>query len=103
MDRIQVVLDARRGRVHSGVVERVGDRVRLVGEPHAVDLDEFRATAPVLADPQLVDTLHGFDGRPATPLEEPTAEWLFDPGLSPRGAAPDDLEPLYLMGTYADD
>ncbi len=105
--RLQVVLDARRGRVHTGIVELRSGCARLVGEPRAEEIASFRAEAPLLIEPALADSLAAREDAAEPPdltmLTEPAAALLFDPRLQPRIADVQGIEPLYLMGTYADD
>ena len=119
--RLQVVLDARRGRVHTALLELQDGAVRCVEPPRAEAVDVFAPRARLLAETSALEAL-GMASTDSTPeraakaenageraahgttvLAEPSAEWLFDPALQPLDTAPDDLEPLYLMGTYADD
>jgi tRNA threonylcarbamoyladenosine biosynthesis protein TsaB len=98
---VRPLLDARRGRVHQARVV-LRDTVHLDGEPAALPLERLGAAlAPgelLLAEPALAARL----GVTAAPLPEVSGRDLFDPRLAPRPRAPEDVEPLYLMGSYAE-
>lgn len=101
---VRPVLDARRGRAHTARIERREGRVVLATAPIAVPVGELsglvRADEAVLLAPTLRDALAPV--QPAGPLPEASAADLFDPALDAGPIAADELEPLYLMGTYAE-
>jgi tRNA threonylcarbamoyl adenosine modification protein YeaZ len=98
--RIRPVLDARRNRFHHALVELAGG-VRLVEPPRAVSYEELLASVgsqeALLAEKALQPMLS------ATVTTVPfTAELLFDDALRFSSRSGDQLEPLYLMGSYAE-
>ena len=105
---IRPVLDARRNRFHHGLVglQPPGEpRATLLEQPRATSLDELAAAIrpdqQILAAPDLRRYLAG---KLAANPSEPAcydATLLFDPLLAPRPASA-ELEPLYLMGSYAE-
>lgn len=111
---IVVVLDARRERFHTARLALVDDRVSLVTEPAALDLDALvtacsessgRPTTiltqdSVLADEDLAARLHRTASVQPLPGLHPAQ--LFHPTLPTAPCTVADLSPLYLMATYAD-
>lgn len=109
---VRVILDARRQRFHHAAV-RLEERLVLVGSPAAVPREQLVASIgerEVLlieeaVRPQIESvatdqkcTVMAIDaaGRPSM------AELLLHPLLAPRATSPAELEPLYLMGSYAE-
>ncbi len=105
---LRPVLDARRGRCHTAALTVAAGRLRLRGEPAALTLDELTAAIGpddlLLAAPPLHATL-----APALPAgarlqaaPAVDATMLFAASLQPAEPVPSAIEPLYLMGSYAD-
>lgn len=109
-ETVHVLLDARRGRWHAQALRVTADRVEPVGQPQAVPPAEaiagLASGSVVVADAAMQATLsataHERGLRVLAP-EPVDASMLFDPRLRLEPCAAPDLEPLYLMGTYADD
>ncbi len=110
---VRVVLDARRQRFHSARVELSGDgedrRIQLADTPIAVGTRELsaliRTDEVVMADPALQAQLSAelaLVGIRWVPPESFDAHLLFATELRPRTADIETLEPLYLMGSYAE-
>ncbi len=105
--RLRPVLDARRKRFHHALVgvDKDRDVAVLLEQPRATSLGEL--IAAVQPDEQIVcaEQLWPLLAKGlATSRIEPTrhdAALLFDPWLAPRPAGA-GLEPLYLMGSYAE-
>jgi len=101
---IRPILDARRGRAYTGRVERSGTGARLAGPPLAVPVGEVAGL--VLPDETVLiaPAQRGWLPDDVAVHEPPlvTAKLLFDPALDSRPVEADALEPLYLMGSYAE-
>lgn len=109
-ETVHALLDARRGRWHMQALRVTAGRVEPVDQPRAVPPAEalagLTAGSVVVADAAMHAALEPTAcerGLRVLAPEPVDATLLFDPRLrlEPRAAA--DLEPLYLMGTYADD
>jgi len=108
--RLRPLLDARRGRVHCGTVQLDAGMLRHLVPPAAVPFD---AVVPTIAPGDRFVTTHELAARcgellrtrGATVSIAPTitAESLFATRLPLVACEPQQLEPRYLMGTYADD
>lgn len=105
---IRPVLDARRNRFHHAAV-RLSESARLISEPRATELAElFESIQPgetLLAAEPLHATLSERTSGDDLSIVEPLhfdAGLLFDSRLALREANVDELEPLYLMGSYAE-
>lgn len=107
---VHVLLDARRGRWHAQTLRIEDQRVVPASQPQALPpadiLAGLTAGCVVLADPGLHQALAQVAAERRLRLVAPKPVegiTLFDArlGLEPCAAA--DLEPLYLMGTYADE
>ena len=105
--RVRVMLDARRGRYHTALYEVAGDQPRECEAARAVATAEAKA---LLADvdmlavvPGLVDGLDAawLQGVEVAVVREVRAPELFE--APSRIAAIDDLEPRYLMASYAEE
>lgn len=101
---LRPVLDARRGRAYSARVELLDGRVRLAQAPLALPVaelpDSVRPDETVLLDPAHHAWLPATaDLRPPVPY---TARDLFASSLPGVAIEVDALEPLYLMGSYAE-
>lgn len=100
----RIGLDARRGRVHTAVIEHATP-IRLLEPPHAITIEDFLTTIDpaqtLVLDPSLQPSLQSL---PRPPLPTPTygARDLFHPSVQTEPITPTDLEPHYLMGSYAD-
>ena len=101
---IRPVLDARRERVHTARLEFTNAGLTLTSPPVAIPLtacqqaiaaDEFVLVAPTLAAVFVAPS--GTDRLPLIRGSD-----LFDPALACGDIDADALEPLYLMGTYAE-
>jgi tRNA threonylcarbamoyl adenosine modification protein YeaZ len=103
---LRPLLDARRGRAHTARVELRGGRVVLASTPAAVAVAACPAlVAPdevVLAAPEFLAALPPLPAQAARPLPPIAAGDLFHRWLPCAEVAVDALEPLYLMGTYAE-
>lgn len=109
-EHVHVLLDARRGRWHAAHLRVTGDSVCTVDAPHALPpahvLTSLTENSVVVADPAmheaLATTARERNLRVLAP--EPVDAWmLFDMRLALLHREPAELEPLYLMGTYADE
>ena len=103
---LRPVLDARRNRFHHASIKLDHSAV-TVDPPRATSKEELLAAiAPgevVLADPKLHELLRGIADRASLVPHQPwDAALLFDGRLVCAQAAEEDLEPLYLMGSYAE-
>jgi len=106
---IACVLDARRERFHLARFAP-GERIATLAAPRALSLPEIVSRLQegdrVLADASALQALRAL-ALPAQvavlPAPEVTAEDLFDSRLELVTQAAHELEPLYLMGTYAED
>ncbi|MCA8941743.1 MAG: tRNA (adenosine(37)-N6)-threonylcarbamoyltransferase complex dimerization subunit type 1 TsaB [Planctomycetes bacterium] len=101
---IRVGLDARRGRVHTTRVA-AADRIELLEAPRAIPVDEFIALLgvdePVIVESSLRE--HVVSARATmSPFPEYDATTLLSPRIAPTAITRAELEPLYLMGSYAD-
>ncbi|MEZ5962992.1 MAG: tRNA (adenosine(37)-N6)-threonylcarbamoyltransferase complex dimerization subunit type 1 TsaB [Planctomycetota bacterium] len=101
---LRPILDARRGRAYTGRVERHGGVVCLAGAPVAAPVGDLPALhghdETALLDP---------DRRAWLPAQTPvlaplpySARDLFDAALPGEATSAETLEPLYLMGSYAE-
>ena len=107
--RIRLVLDARRNRLHHATI-RIGSEVERITKPTAEPIDEvvrgLGDDEVILAEANLLDTLrpHAKGDVVTIPdgMKSDLSRWLLDPRIRLQEAATGDLEPLYLMGTYAD-
>jgi len=106
-DRVRPVLDARRQRYHHALVAT--DGLQVLEAPSAVGLDELRdriqANEVLLAAEPLHETLATTVlDRGAKLIAPPpwNAKLLFDDRLDLTATESADLEPLYLMGSYAE-
>ncbi len=105
--RVRPVLDARRKRFHHALVGTDPDRnvAVLLEQPRATSLQELAAA--VQPDEQIVcveDLWPQLAGKVVARWIEPArhdATLLFDPLIAPRPAGA-GIEPLYLMGSYAE-
>ena len=108
--RIRPLLDARRERVHTATLRRDGSGVlEVVEAPRAVPLAEVLASVtrddlfvvPAATPPSFAAALRGagVDVRSATGV---TAADLFASSLRMLPSSFADLEPRYLMGSYAE-
>jgi len=107
---VRPILDARRARFHHAAIQ-LEDRVALMEPPAAVSLEDLshaiNGDDALLVEPSVleqVEAIAAARGCTVRTLERDRdlAGLLLDPRLAPRRAEPADLEPLYLMGTYAD-
>lgn len=110
-ERVRVALDARRDRVHTGLLHRdESGRVVVLEAPHALETAEFQALLSagdcdrVLGDPSLTWLADATDkaGLRLSPIPSYSARTLFDRAVTTRETSLDELEPLYLMGSYAE-
>lgn len=106
-DRVRPVLDARRQRYHHALVAT--EDLRLLEAPAAVPLDvllgRVQPDEVILATTALHDALGAAVSDRGARLIEPSpwnAALMFDELLILRETASEDLEPLYLMGSYAE-
>ncbi|MCC6673184.1 MAG: tRNA (adenosine(37)-N6)-threonylcarbamoyltransferase complex dimerization subunit type 1 TsaB [Planctomycetes bacterium] len=99
-----VALDARRDAVHLARL-RGGTHIEVVGTPRAVRWHEApQALAPdaaIVADTSILERIRTLAPR-ATSAAPFQAEQLFAAALRPRLVEPAAVEPLYLMGSYAE-
>ena len=110
--KVLIVLDARRGRWHHAWVS-IDEGIRLDTAPTSAPVDEVLAELQtriersgdieIISDPSLHARLAEVLGararlRPIQPVDGVT---MFDDRLQPR-ATEANLEPLYLMGSYAE-
>ncbi len=103
---VRLVLDARRHRFHHAVVgQAAGPKATLLEQPRASTLEELVAAMGPGEQVVCAAELHPHLAEVITdsPIEPAPrdAALLFDPLLDPR-AAGTELEPLYLMGSYAE-
>lgn len=100
------LLDARRDRWHHALLH-AGTRLELRSEPRAETIAELQdcvdGDETLVCDAAAANTLAAaLPGRRILPLPGYDAAWLFDPRLGLRAVPPAELEPLYLMGSYAE-
>lgn len=108
--RLRPLLDARRERFHLGCLARgTGDHLQQLEEPRAIAwLDVLASLRPgdLVVTPPLLATARGDELRAAGASVHSavgvTARDLFRPELLLRAHATEDLEPRYLMGSYAE-
>jgi tRNA threonylcarbamoyl adenosine modification protein YeaZ len=105
-DRIRPVLVARRARYHTASLV-LGQTIDLVEPPRALDAARLVAAVGahdlVLAEAGLVEELgRTTRARRVGTVPAYSAEMLFDSRIAPRPAELEDLDPLYLMGSYAE-
>lgn len=108
--RLRPLLDARRGRVHGATVMLDAGQLHHVGEPAATPFEAFVATVEhgdrVVTTQQLAarfgDSLRA-RGAAVVVADRITAEQLFAAHLPLEACTHRQLEPRYLMGSYADD
>lgn len=104
---LRAVLDARRGRLHHARLE-LGTCVTLCGPPRADTpaalAQSLQPDEVVLGEPGIESLLQGLLPASARflPLPEPTAELLLAGTIGLREGVPQAVEPLYLMGSYAE-
>lgn len=107
---LRPVLDARRKRFHHAAV-RLEDKVVLAEPLAAVEfealVDSIGDDDVLLVEESILPQLETIAAqRPCTIMaldaDRALAELLLDPRLAPRMASAEELEPLYLMGSYAD-
>jgi len=108
---VRPVLDARRSRFHHAAV-RIEEHVALTEPPAAVPLeallDAIGDRDVLLVDAKvrthLEDAVKAREGVTLVQDEDQrlAPELLFHPLLAPRITPAEGLEPLYLMGSYAD-
>ncbi|MCK5944753.1 MAG: tRNA (adenosine(37)-N6)-threonylcarbamoyltransferase complex dimerization subunit type 1 TsaB [Planctomycetes bacterium] len=108
--RVRSLLDARRGRLHTAVHELRGGVVVEVEAPNAAAVDEVLARVDgddfVVAPAAFARELGGsLDGRCRELIGASglSAAALLADGLPRFAAASADLEPRYLMASYAED
>lgn len=106
-DRIRPILDARRQRYHHALI--AGDTLQTLQAPAAVEMAELLKSVQeqevLLAASSIHDDLQDLvTNRQARLVEPPqwNAALMFDQSLTLSAAASEDLEPLYLMGSYAE-
>ena len=108
--RLRPLLDARRGRVHCATVQLDAGRLGHVVQPAALPFDTVAAT--IVPGDRFVTTKElearfgeSLRARGAAVLVANgiTAERLFSMQLPLTACEPAQLEPRYLIGTYADD
>lgn len=108
--RVRALLDARRERVHVQDFEVAPGRVVALGPPAAVKLAQGTAglragdllVVPATLPAALLAALRAAGAEPRVAAEFVAAE-MFAPGLPFAAASSADLEPRYLMGSYAED
>ena len=103
---VRLVLDARRHRFHHALVgQTAGPKATLLEQPRATPLEELvAAMGPGEQVVCATDLRPHLAEETTASLVEPArhdAALLFDPLLDPRPAGT-ELEPLYLMGSYAE-
>ena len=103
---LRPVLDARRNRFHHASI-RLDHTVITVDPPRATSKEELLAAITpdevVLADPSIHELLQGVSDRGSLLPSHPwNASLLFDRRLDCPEADEKDLQPLYLMGSYAE-
>jgi tRNA threonylcarbamoyl adenosine modification protein YeaZ len=103
---IRPVLDARRNRFHHAAV-RMDDTATLLSEPRATELEELLNSIQdgetLLTTPAVRATLDALAKEVVFVEPAPfDAALLFNTRLGTRATAIDELEPLYLMGSYAE-
>ena len=101
---LRPVLDARRHRFHHAPV-RCHEHVELVADPIATEFEVLAAAIgseeTLLAEVALHERLSTIHTSILAPIPWDAAA-LFDARLRPRITTTDALEPLYLMGSYAE-
>jgi len=109
---VRPILDARRGRFHHAPL-RLGDQAELIDQPAAVPAEELVASLgageTLLVEETaipLIEQTAEERGCALLPLlrehREELCELLLHPQVELRLAEAEALEPLYLMGSYAD-
>jgi len=105
---IRPILDARRNRFHHALVEYAGG-VQLTQSPRAVEreelLESIQSREVLLADEALHPMLQEATERVGATLVRAipvSADLLFHQQLQLLTRTGDQLEPLYLMGSYAE-
>ena len=106
-DQVRPVLDARRRRFHHALVAM--DGLRVVQDPSAVEIEtlhqQMQRGEVILAAQPLHAALAPKAAELGARLIEPPpwdARLMFDERLHPIETDSADLEPLYLMGSYAE-
>ena len=106
--RLSGFLDARRNRFHHALVEYAGG-VQLTQSPRAVEreelLESIQSREVLLADEALHPMLQEATERVGATLVRAipvSADLLFHQQLQLLTRTGDQLEPLYLMGSYAE-
>jgi tRNA threonylcarbamoyl adenosine modification protein YeaZ len=111
LTRLLPLLDARRGRFHLGMLSLTRDRgLAMLQPPQAVPLPAVLAAVrpgDLFVVPASVEALVGAElratGASLHRASAIAAERLFDAGLPFVPSTWQDLEPHYLMGSYAED
>lgn len=101
---VRPILDARRGRAYTARAQQIDGRVRLTQAPVATPVERL---ADLVCDDETVvlDPTHrAWLPAAATAVAPPpfSARDLFHPALLAEQVDVETLEPLYLMGTYAE-
>lgn len=99
------VLDARRGRVHRGLVALQDGIARVIEPPCAVRIEEFdtEGTGLVFLDASLDAESLGVPSERVRELPTPIPDDLFDRRLLPEEKPSNEVLPLYLMGSTIDE
>ncbi|MBM4063349.1 MAG: hypothetical protein FJ265_19955 [Planctomycetes bacterium] len=107
--RLRPLLDARRGHLHCGTLRHDGAGLRHLVPPRAAPwhevIGDLAAGDLVIAPRELAARLGTTAGDRGAAVVVPAAldaSALFAPRLPLRPCAPDELEPRYLMGSYAE-
>jgi tRNA threonylcarbamoyl adenosine modification protein YeaZ len=102
---VRPALDARRGRIHHALIA-IGERVDVREAPRASTVDELIALhreGIVLHEPALATVLAAMSPRTAmTDACAVDVADMFAPSLVLVDSHADRIEPLYLMGSYAE-
>ena len=105
---VRPVLDARRGKLHHAAL-RLDRTIATVEPPRAEPLPALAAALHrgevIVAERALHALLQPHARAHGVDLQTPgthCGRHLFHPALAPRATEPADLEPLYLMGSYAE-
>lgn len=106
-DTVHFAFDARRDHVHEGLVRLGADgTASLVRSPRAIATSEFgfESDTYVAIDESLREGLSTrLEGLQEIPFPQADAEVLVDARLHSVERESNEVAPLYLMGTYADD
>jgi tRNA threonylcarbamoyladenosine biosynthesis protein TsaB len=103
--RVRVLLDARRGRLHTAVYDSDGTRLVEHEAPAAVTTEAVLAAIlpgeTIVLPAALAEQLQALgDRHELLVARDVTADWLFRAPFT--RAAASDLEPRYLMASYAE-